>query len=102
MQSHIRPRRWSIVAPGQHGEPRTGGQSLISGLEGQPCYRPCSSAGPTGHAMIKSGHALLGVASLGEVPFSLRGSQRGTAPRRPAQCLVRLTTSHPVPFRMGA
>jgi hypothetical protein len=34
MQSYIRPRRWSIVAPGHHGEPRTGGQSLISSLEG--------------------------------------------------------------------
>ena len=41
------------MAPGHHGEPRTGGQSLISGLKGQPCYRPCSSAGPTGHAMIR-------------------------------------------------
>jgi hypothetical protein len=53
MQSYIRPHRWSIVAPGHHGDPRTRGQSLISGLEGQPCYRPCSSAGPTGHAMIQ-------------------------------------------------
>ena len=40
MQSYIRPHRWSIVAPGHHGESRTGGQSLISGLEAELAATP--------------------------------------------------------------
>ena len=86
MQSYIRPHCWSIVAPGHHGEPRTGGQSLISGLEGQPCYRPCSSAGPTGYAMIQDVLAEHSVDKFVYAAMGTRGpSLKSRSPRQTAQ-----------------
>ena len=55
LQTYLRPLPESLSAPGHHGNPRAGSQSLFNGLAGQRCYRRFPApVRPVRHRLVSS------------------------------------------------